>query len=207
MEERVVDENQEFLSSLLVFLSPLCWQLFHLKAPSITETSQGFTTKHLSPSTAEKPSVSTLHSNAPIPGTYIGNKWWHMGAYRPVPSWRFFLFQTEIFPPFSLASGWVFSGMWGGERGRDEVCLLWGLLCTCRSFTTFYKLFQQRERDFKKEGRKWNLQNVSVREKEKEGWRGVDEGLVLITHRSGHYQPAERLYKTITNGDHQSVHQ
>lgn len=123
MEERVVDENQEFLSSLLVFLLPLCEQLFHLKAPSITETSQGFTTKHLSPSTAEKPSVSTLHSNAPIPGTYIGNKWWHMGAYRPVPSWRFFFFKQKFFLPFLWQVG-EFSLVCeeGREGGTRSVC-------------------------------------------------------------------------------------
>ncbi len=43
--------------------------------------------------------------------------------------------------------------------------------------------------------------------KENEGLRGVDGDVALIMHRSGHYQPTERLYKTKTNGDHQSVHQ
>lgn len=68
------------------------------------------------------------------------------------------------------------------EEGREG-----GLLCTCRSFTTFYKLFQQREKRFKGGGGKTeNLQNVSVRKK-----KGGDEAMALIWHRFGRFQPAE----------------
>lgn len=106
----------------------------------------------------------------------------------------FFFFKQKSFLPF-LWQVAEFSLVC--EEGRREVCLFWGLLCTCRSFTTFYKLSQQRkrERDLK-EGKKKGKDRVGIcrmylwekKRKEKEGWRRVDEEMALITRRSGHYQ-------------------
>lgn len=148
---------------------------------------------------------------------YIGNKWWHMGVHKPVPSLDFFFFFKHKFflwqvGEFSLVCK---EGREGGKqkKKKKEGCLFRDLLCTCRSFTTFLQDIPAKKRkDLKRrkeeegEREKAGICRMYLWEKKKGGER-ADEEMALITHRSGHYQSAERRYKTITNGDHQSVHQ
>lgn len=155
-----------------------------------------FTRKHLHPQfcrTFQHPILTRWSRNLTL--EINDDTWVQISSNRGFSCISFSFFKQEFFPPFSLASGWVFSGMWGGEGG---------LLRTCRSFTTFHELFQQREKRFKGGGggktERENLQNVSVRQ-EKEEWVEMRRCLWFGTDL------AERRCETITNGDHQSVHQ